>query len=66
LRRLWIRKWRESWKRDREQEVVLAAVQVEVLSESKKKSESAQTRPRRRMGRWSRRWRCIGGGAVVL
>jgi hypothetical protein len=34
---LWSRKWRESWKRDREEEeVVLAAVQ-EVLSESKEK-----------------------------
>ena len=26
---LWSRKWRESWKRDREEEVVLAAVQDE-------------------------------------
>jgi hypothetical protein len=35
-RRLWIRKWRESWKGDREEEVVLAAV-LEVSSESKEK-----------------------------
>ena len=36
------RKWRESWKRDREEEVVLSAVQEEVLSDSKreKKEES--------------------------
>jgi hypothetical protein len=35
-------KRRECWKRDREEEVVLAAVQEEVLSESKEKSRSAQ------------------------
>ena len=34
------RKWRESWKRDRE--VILAAVQKEVLSKSKEKSQSAR------------------------
>ena len=61
---MWSGKWRESWKREREEEVVLAAVQEEVLSESKEKSESAQRRPRRRMGRRSRRWR--GGGALSL
>ena len=54
---MWSRKWRESGKRDREEEVVLAAVQEEVLSESKEKSESAQRRPRRRMGRRSMRLR---------
>ena len=55
-------KWGESCKRDREVEVVLAAVQEEVLSESKEKSQSAQRRPRRRKGRRTRRWR--GGGAL--
>jgi hypothetical protein len=39
-RRLWSRKRRESRKRDRDDEVVLAAVQEEVLSESKEKSQS--------------------------
>jgi hypothetical protein len=53
---LWSRKWRESWKTDGDQEVVLAAVQEEVVSESKEKSQSAQRRPRR-MGKRSRRWR---------
>ena len=62
MRRLWSRKWRESCKRDREEEVVLGAVQEEVLSESKEKRQSAQRRPRRRKGRRSRRWR--GGGAL--
>jgi hypothetical protein len=52
-------KWRESCKRDREEEVVLAAVQEEVLSE---KCQSAQRGPRRRKGRR----RCSGGGAEVL
>ena len=32
------RKWRESFKRDREEEVVLAVVEEEVLSEIKEKS----------------------------
>jgi hypothetical protein len=49
--RLCSRKWRECWKRDREEEVVLAALQ-EMLSESQVKSQIAQ---RRRMGRRSRR-----------
>ena len=39
---MWIRKWREGWKRDREEELVLVAVQEEVLSESKETSQSAQ------------------------
>jgi hypothetical protein len=56
---LWSRKWRESCKRDRDEEVVLAAVQEEVLGESKEKRQSAQRRPRRRMGRWSRRFRLL-------
>ena len=43
-----------------------AAVQEEVLSESKEKSESAQRGPRRRMGRKRRKWRSSGRGAVVL
>ena len=47
---MWSRKWRKSWKRDREDEVVLAAVQEEVLSESKGRVMSTQRRPRRRMG----------------
>jgi hypothetical protein len=54
---LWSRNWRESWKRDREDEVVLAAVQDEVLSGSKAKHQSAQRRPRKRIGRRSSRWR---------
>jgi hypothetical protein len=55
-----------SGKRDREEGVVLAAVQEEVLSESKEKSQSSQRRPKRRMGRRSKRWRDSGGGAEVL
>jgi hypothetical protein len=47
---------RESWKRDRVEEVVLAAVQEEVVSESKGKRQDAQRSPRRRMRRRSRRW----------
>ena len=54
-RRLWSIEWRESWKRDRDEEMVLAAVQEEVLSESKEKTQSAQRWPTRRMGRRSRR-----------
>jgi hypothetical protein len=50
----------------REEEVVLSAVQEEVLSESKEKSQNSQGRPKRRMGRRSKRWRDSGGGAVVL
>ena len=34
---MWSRKWRESWKRDRE--VKLAAVQKKALSKSKEKSQ---------------------------
>jgi hypothetical protein len=65
-RRLWSRKWRESWKRDREEELVLVAVQEEVLSKSKEKSQCADMRPRRRMGRRSRGCRGSGGGAMEL
>jgi hypothetical protein len=50
---LWSRKWRESWKRDREEELVLAVVQEKVLSESKEKSQSAQRRPRERVRKGS-------------
>ena len=39
---MWIRKWREGWKRDREEELVLVAVQEEVLRESKETSQSAK------------------------
>ena len=53
-------------KRDREEEVVLSAVQEEVLSESKEKSQNSQGRPKRRMGSRSKRWRVSGGVAVVL
>ena len=66
---MWSRKWRESWKRDREEvqeEVVLAAVQEEVLGENKEKSQCAEMRPRTRMGRRSRRCRSNGGGAMEL
>jgi hypothetical protein len=62
---LWSRKWRERWKRNGDEEVVLTVHQA-VFSESKKKIQCAQRRPRRRMGRRSRRWRGSGGGAVVL
>jgi len=45
-------------------ELVLAAVQEEVLSKSKDKSQSAQRRPSNWMGRWmgrrSRRWKSSG------
>jgi hypothetical protein len=44
----------------REPGVVLAAVQEEALIESKEKSHSAQRRPRRQMGRRSRRRRGSG------
>ena len=40
---MWKRKWRESAERDREEEVALAAVQEEVMSESEEKSHSAKT-----------------------
>ena len=43
--------------RVREEELVLAALQEEILSESKVKSQSAQRGPRSRMGRRSRRRR---------
>jgi hypothetical protein len=46
--------------------MVLAAVQEEVLSESKEKSQSAKRWPERRLVRRSRRWRSSGGGAVGL
>jgi hypothetical protein len=54
---LWSRKWRESWKIDSEEEVMLTAVQEKVSSENKEKSQSAQRWRRRRVRKRSRRLR---------
>jgi hypothetical protein len=59
-----LRKWRESCNRDSGEDVVLAELQEEVLSESKEKRQSAQRRPRRRIRRRTRRWRDSGGGGA--
>jgi hypothetical protein len=67
---VWSRKWRESWKRDIEEEVVLAAVQEELLRESKEKSQIALAKETKKANeekeqeveaQWRRRPRGVGG-----
>jgi hypothetical protein len=65
-RRLAIPALVRSWKRDREEEVVLAAVQEEVLIEQEEASECTEEAKERGMGRRSRMWRGSGGETVVL
>jgi antitoxin component YwqK of YwqJK toxin-antitoxin module len=64
---LWSRKWRESWTRDREEEVVPAALQEEVLSESKEKSQECSVEDKKANGEMEQevegQWR-RGGGAL--
>ena len=49
---VWSRKWRESWKRDIEEEVVLAAVQETVLRESKEESQIALAMETKEANEW--------------
>jgi hypothetical protein len=71
---VWSRKWRESWERDIEEEVVLAAVQETVLRESKEEKllesqialameakEANEEKEQELEGQWRRRTRGVGG-----
>ncbi len=71
---MWSRKWRESWERDIEEEVVLAAVQETVLRESKEEKllesqialameakEANEEKEQELEGQWRRRTRGVGG-----
>ena len=67
---MWSRKWREGWKEDIEEEVVLTAVQEELLRESKEKSQIALAKETKEAneekemeveGQWRRRTRGVGG-----
>jgi hypothetical protein len=67
---VWSRKWREGWKEDIEEEVVLTAVQEELLRESKEKSQIALAKETKEAneekemeveGQWRRRTRGVGG-----